>query len=153
MAIFRPADPRDREFLLRLTDELAAFPVPPWRTPEEIARADHAMILAALTEPTPHTAIIVAEDPAGTRAGYLFVSTHRDFFTGRTHAHVEVLAVDPAARGRGLARALMDQAEAWASGMGYEWITLNVFNGNDRARGLYEHLGYWPETIHYRKGL
>jgi len=28
-----------------------------------------------------------------------------------------------------------------------------VFAANSRARGLYEHLGYEAETLHYRKAL
>jgi RimJ/RimL family protein N-acetyltransferase len=32
-------------------------------------------------------------------------------------------------------------------------LTLNVFAGNARARGVYERLGYAPETLRYVKAL
>ncbi len=149
----RPASPGDEPFLLALTARLAAFSVPAWRTREEIAAADHAILLAALHHPGPETLILVAESPAGIPAGYVFVSTKRDYFTGSRHAHVEVLAVTEAAEGRGVARALMTAAEEWARARGDDAITLNVFDRNAAARALYDRLGYQPETVHYRKGL
>jgi len=149
----RPATPADEPFLLALTARLAAFPVPSWRTREEIAVADHAILLDALHRPGRETLILVAEWPAGIAAGYVFVSTKRDYFTGRPHAHVEVLAVTEAAEGRGVARALMTAAEDWARSRGDDAITLNVFDRNVAARALYDRLGYQPETVHYRKGL
>ena len=149
----RPAALEDEPFLLALTTRLAAFPVPPWRTREEIATADHFILLDALQHPSPRTLILVAEEPTGTPAGYVFVSTKQDYFTGRPHAHVEVLAVMEAAQGRGVARALMTAAEEWARARGDDAITLNVFDRNAAARALYGRLGYQPETVHYWKGL
>jgi GNAT superfamily N-acetyltransferase len=149
----RPASLEDEPFLLALTARLAAFPVPTWRTRGEIAAADHAILLNALHHPGPETLILVAESPAGKPAGYVFVSTRQDYFTGMPHAHVEVLAVTEAAQGRGVARALMTAAEEWAMTRGDHAITLNVFDGNAAARALYDRLGYQPETVHYRKGL
>ena len=81
------------------------------------------------------------------------LSTTEDYFTHEPVAHVEVLAVDPAARVRGVARALMQAAESWARTQGFARISLNVWVQNERARGLYEHLGYGPETMHYLKNL
>ena len=151
--VTRPAVPADEPFLIALAAELGAFPVPAWRTADEIGRADHGIIRAALHQPSPDTVIVVAEWPAGEPAGYVFVSTKADYFTGARHAHVEVLAVEPRAQGHGVARALMDEAERWASERGDRVITLNVFDANRRARGVYARLGYLPETIHYRKAL
>jgi GNAT superfamily N-acetyltransferase len=147
----RPATPADEPFLLALTSRLAAFPVPSWRTREEIAVADHAILLDALHRPGPDP------DPGGriargNRGGYIFVSK-RDYFTGRPHAHVEVLAVTEPAEGHGVARVLMTAAEEWARTRGDDAITLNVFDRNAAARALYDRLGYQPETVHYRKGL
>ena len=149
----RPAALEDSPFLLALTTRLAAFPVPPWRTREEIATADHAILLDALQHPGPRTLILVAESPAGNPAGFVFVSTKQDYFTGKPHAHVEVLAVMEEAQGRGVARALMTAAEEWARARGDEAITLNVFDRNAAARALYDRLGYQPETVHYWQRL
>ena len=149
----RPAQPGDREALLALTSRLADFPTPPWRTPEEIGVADHAILLAALDTAGPDTVVLVAGAIDATVDGVVFVSTRTDYFTHERHAHVEVLAIAPHAQGQGLARALMTAAEAWASERGDRVITLNVFDANRRARAVYTRLGYLPETVHYRKDL
>lgn len=36
---------------------------------------------------------------------------------------------------------------------GHESMTLNVWGGNDVARGLYRSLGYVEESVHMRKRL
>lgn len=149
----RPATPADLSWLLALTPRLAEFPVPAWRTPAEVAGADHAILEAAAAGTLPDSVVLVAEDSAGTRLGYAFSTTRGDYFTGEPHAHLEVLVVDPAGEGQGLARALVAATESWARARGMAQVTLNVFDTNARARGLYAHLGYQPETIHYLKRL
>ena len=150
----RPARHDDEEFLLRLLPRLADFPLPAWRTAEEIARGDRQILLDALHGRLEHAVILVAESmPGGERAGYVFATTKHDYFTRASHAHVEVIAVEEGAERRGVARDLMDAIEQWAKRRGYRWVTLNVFDRNTRARALYDRLGYLPETIHYRKAV
>ena len=149
----RHALPADEPFLLELTTRLADFAVPAWRTPKEIADADHTILLDALHRPQGDTAILVAEAPAGTPAGYVFVSTKVDYFTRVTHAHIEVLAVRPGLERKGIGRALLAAAEEWAAARGDRHITLNVYWQNTRARAVYDMLGWEPETIHYRKEI
>lgn len=150
----RPARGDDEPFLTALLPRLADFPLPAWRTADEIARGDRAILLDALHGRTEHTAILVAElSPGGERAGYVFATTKHDYFTQAAHAHVEVLAVATGAEHRGVARTLMASIEQWARGRGYRHVTLNVFDRNTRAKALYDRLGYEPETIQYRKAL
>lgn len=150
----RPARSDDEPFLTALLPRLADFPLPAWRTADEIARGDRRILLDALHGRTEHAAILVAESgPGGERAGYVFATTKHDYFTRAAHAHVEVLAVAAAAEHRGVARALMEAIEQWAGGRGYRHVTLNVFDRNTRAKALYDRLGYEPETIQYRKAL
>jgi ribosomal protein S18 acetylase RimI-like enzyme len=153
MPRIRDARPDDEPFLLALTARLADFPLPPWRTAREIGDADHHLLLDALHRPRADAAILVAEDASGRRSGYVFLTTRADYFTGRPFAHVEVLAIEVEAQGSGAARALMEAGEAWGRASGCDGVTLNVFASNQRARGLYEHLGYQPETLHYFKRL
>ena len=153
MPVIRPAVPADEVFLIALTARLAEFDVPPWRTRAEIAGADRDILLDALHRPSADTVILVAEEPAGTPAGCVFVSSKVDYFTHASHAHVEVLAVDASVERRGVGRALLDAAERWAVARGDAHITLNVFWQNRQARAVYDALGYEPETIHYRKAL
>lgn len=142
----------DEAAVLALADQLAAFPVPAWRTAREIQRADDDVLRAALGSEAPGSIAFVAVGPGGLD-GVVCLTTRRDYFTQAPMAHVEVLAVDPAAQGRGVARALMKSAEGWAREAGLTRISLNVWAQNERARGLYEHLGYKPETMHYLKDL
>jgi len=150
----RPARHDDEAFLVSLMPRLADFPLPAWRTADEIARGDRPILLDALHGKVEHSAILVAElSPGGERAGYVFATTKHDYFTRLAHAHVEVLAVEAGAERRGVARALMAAIEEWARRRGHTWLTLNVFDRNTRAKALYDALGYEPETVHYRKAL
>ena len=152
MSLIRPATPADRDAILRLTERLGDFPVPPWRTAAEIARADHPILLAALRGPGEGHLLLVAEE-GGRLLGFLFAAERADYFTGERLAHVEDLALDPGAEGKGLARQLMEAAERWARERGCRRVTLNVWAQNERAIGLYQRLGYQPETVHYLKEL
>lgn len=147
----RPAGIADQPFLIALTQRLAAFPLPPWRTAQEIARADHPILLDALTRPSAETLIAVATDDADDQLGYVFVSTKVDYFTAERHGHIEILAVGEEATGRGVGHALMAEADRWAAARGYRFLTLSVFATNQRALGLYDRLGYQPELLRYRK--
>jgi len=55
---------------------------------------------------------------------------------------VYYLAVDAAARGRGLGRRMMEACEAWVSSRGVPKIQLMVRSANQAVVGFYEHLGY-----------
>ena len=58
-----------------------------------------------------------------------------------------MIAVSDAAEGHGVGGALMRAAEAWTRAQGYSRLTLNVFEGNERARGVYARFGYRIETL------
>lgn len=152
MLIIRSAVPADETAILRLTTRLGDFPVPAWRTAEEIAAADRPILLAALGQPEGEHALLVAEE-AGVLRGFVFVVARVDYFTHERHAYVEDLALAVEGEGRGLARRLMEAAEEWGRNRGFRRIGLSVWSQNLRARGLYERLGYQPETIHLLKAL
>jgi ribosomal protein S18 acetylase RimI-like enzyme len=65
---------------------------------------------------------------------------HRPLEPGE--AHIRMLGVDPDARGRGVARALMEAAEARAREAGKSVVTLNTTRRMAAARAMYERLGY-----------
>lgn len=153
MVSIRSAIPADESRLIALLPVLADFPVPEWRTPRQVAEADLAILREALHTPAPGSSIFVAEEPAGHIAGFIFSTTRQDYFTGKPHAHIEVLTVDESTRGKGVARGLIEAAENWARGRGYPNVTLNVFARNSRAATVYDKLGYSPETVHYIKPL
>jgi GNAT superfamily N-acetyltransferase len=150
----RSAQPTDRAFILRLVPRLAeGFPLPSWRTPAEVVRAETAALEAALDGEPTGARLLVAESAAGEPGGFVYLELHTDYFRQMPHAHVAVLAVAAEAEGQGVGRALLEAAESWTREQGLRVLTLNVFSGNARARSVYEHLGYAPETIRYLKPL
>jgi ribosomal protein S18 acetylase RimI-like enzyme len=153
MVTIRAAVPDDETRLLALLPLLADFPVPEWRTARQVADADLEILLPALRTPGPETSIFVAEEPRGSIAGFIFSTTRQDYFTGKPHAHIEVLTVSDGARGKGVARSLIEATENWARSRGYSNVTLNVFARNTRASLVYDKLGYLQETVHYIKPL
>lgn len=56
--------------------------------------------------------------------------------------HVSDLVVSPDFRRRGIAKALMTEAEKRAKALGAERLSLTVWRFNDDAQALYEALGY-----------
>jgi ribosomal protein S18 acetylase RimI-like enzyme len=149
----RPAVPADLEFVLTVAERLAAFGPPPWRTAREIASREQESLRAHFERPDEGAAVLVAEEPAGERAGFVFLETLRDYFTGDAHGHVGMLAIAEHREGAGAGRALMAAAEEWARARGFRKLTLNVFEENRRARALYARLDYHPETTRYVKRL
>ena len=97
--------------------------------------------------------VLLAEDDAGARLGFVHLEAPADFFTRERHGHISTLVVAPDAENRGVGRALLDAAEAWGRSRGYRLLTLNVFEGNQSARRLYERAGYRIDTIKYVKLL
>jgi ribosomal protein S18 acetylase RimI-like enzyme len=61
--------------------------------------------------------------------------------------YVSGLAVDPECEGRGTGRALMEGLIALARERGGRRMTLRVFGPNERARRLYERLGFEVEGV------
>jgi ribosomal protein S18 acetylase RimI-like enzyme len=62
-------------------------------------------------------------------------------------AHVAQIAVDPAARGLGLGRALMTATMTAAAARGFERVTLLVADANHVAARLYETLGFRDRAV------
>ncbi len=103
---------------------------------EHISRADDAIMLADLRKPLPANFFVVAERRQQ-RAGFAFASSRVDYFTAQQHAHVEAMAVAKEHEGAGVAAALLAACEEWARSRGDEFVTLNVWTQNTRAREVY----------------
>lgn len=147
----RQAAAADEGAIRALASRLGAFPLPAWRTSAEIADADAAAMLQAIAARTSGNEVLVAER-ADTIAGVLHMVVVTDFY-GRPHAHISVLAVSAEAEGTGVGHTLIAHAEEWTRRRGLSLLTLNVFSTNSRARRLYEHTGFVPETLKYAKSV
>jgi ribosomal protein S18 acetylase RimI-like enzyme len=151
--VIRQAGEGDNEFILSLVSRLAECELPPWRTPQEVEAGTRRWMEEALRSPSATACILVAESSGGDLLGFVFVHEQLDFFTREPVGHISDLAVAKHAEGTGAGSLLMDAAERWARANGYGSIDLNVFAGNDRARRMYDRLGYGVETVRYVKVL
>ncbi len=73
------------------------------------------------------------------------VSPANSRYTGRGMGLVS-MAVSPRQKGKGAGTALMTGAEQRAREMQYDYLRLSVYTYNDRARGIYERIGWELET-------
>ncbi|WP_395682798.1 GNAT family N-acetyltransferase [Dokdonella sp.] len=143
----------DDAFILDLVARFVEFELPPWRKRGECAKGIRADVERHLAEQPAGTHIFVAEDERGQRVGFLHLQTATDYFTSAQNCHVSDLAVAPGCDGRGIGRALLAFAEAWARQHHCRHMTLAVFPGNQRARTLYERNGYGIDVLRMAKPL
>ena len=89
------------------------------------------------------TTILLAEH-AGQPAGYcrLWLEEHGDDLIPAPFLTIEQIGVASALRGKGVARALLVEAESVARELGAVALELSVLEGNAAARTLYESLAY-----------
>jgi GNAT superfamily N-acetyltransferase len=142
----------DRDFVIETARRFAAFGPPPWRTPHEIVAGEVRCLDDFFDGGMQRSSLLIAED-TGRPIGFAFLEHHTDYFTGERHGHLGMIAVTDAAEGRGGGAALLRAAEEWTRAQGYAKLTLNVFEGNARARHVYEAAGYRVETLRYVKVL
>ena len=112
----------------------------------------------ALTELLKDTSrpIFIAEE-AGQVLGYCFC-THKDYagdpvLADRKELYIDDLCVDEGCRGKGIATRLYRHVTEYAKAMGCQFITLNVWAGNDNAQRFYEHLGFTVRNTHMENTL
>lgn len=67
--------------------------------------------------------------------------------------YIDDLCVDESVRGDGVAPALYERALEYARELGCNAVTLNVWNGNDRAMRFYEKCGLKPYKVCMEKTL
>jgi ribosomal protein S18 acetylase RimI-like enzyme len=72
----------------------------------------------------------------------LWLGVAIDQSSGMRHAHIFLLYVRSTHRRQGIAKALIQLAETWASQRGDRQIGLQVFANNPPAVALYQSLGY-----------
>ena len=95
---------------------------------------------------TPDTHFWVVEDD-GRRVGSMFLGIRAG------EAWLYDIVIDEPERGRGYGRKAMLALEDEVRSLGHDGIGLNVFGGNDVARGLYRSLGYVERSVQMGKEL
>ena len=97
----------------------------------------------------PSRPIFIAEADSAV-LGYCFC-IHKDYagnpvLADRKELYIDDLCVDEACRGQGIATALYRYVTAYAKAQGCQFLTLNVWTGNDNAQNFYEHMGMTPRN-------
>ncbi len=145
--VIRRASPADAAELVALARAVGGEPerwlitATDWRGPSAERR-----YLRSIRR-SPHAAVFVAEAPEGI-VGRLSVA--RDPHPASAHVADLGLMVARSHRGRGIGRALLEQAAEWSRQVGVSKLELHVFPHNEPAIGLYESFGFEREG--YRRG-
>ncbi|MBS0432527.1 MAG: GNAT family N-acetyltransferase [Proteobacteria bacterium] len=147
----RRAHAEDDDFILSLTARFVDFELPAWRRRNACANGIRRDLKRALDELPSFENLFLAESAAGERLGFLRLQKTRDFFSGHANCHISDLAVLQGHEGKGIGRALLEYAQAWAKQQRCRLITLAVFPGNARALALYERAGFGPDLLRLAK--
>jgi GNAT superfamily N-acetyltransferase len=150
--LIRRATGADAPTILALVPRLVAFEPPPWRERSGMTETDLDVIAEAIRSTAEDPSVFVA-DIDGVIAGFIHVRSLEDYYRRRKHGHVADIVVAESHEGRGIATALLERAEEWSRAQGYDWMTLGVFEQNERAERLYQKLGYRRDVIRLLKPL
>ena len=151
--LIRRALDDDKAAVLALVPRLVnSFTPPPWREPKAMTATDRAVIAKALESSTEDPAVFVAEID-GAIAGFIHLCSLEDYYRRRKHGHVADIVVAQGCEGQGVASALIAKAEDWSRAQGYDWLSLGVFEQNERAERLYRRLGFQRDVIRLLKPL
>lgn len=142
----------DLAAVLALVPRLAAAGSPPGRDATQVEASDSKSVTQGVAQPGSDETVLIAEENQ-VALGFIHIKTVTDYFSQQPIAHVSDVVVAAVAEGKGIGKALMSAAEEWARGRGYPMIQLHVLMGNDRARAMYERLGYSAEWLKYVKPL
>ena len=146
--IIRPATLNDTDRIAELYQQLftlmADYQPDRWRP----AQQDRGFIENAVTDEK--FCLLVAETE-GHIAGFAFAQTQvtspYTCVVPRRFGYIFDIVVDPAVRGQGTGKKLLDSVKTWSKAQGHTHLELSVLPENTGAIRLYEREGYQP-VIH-----
>ena len=158
LAIREARLPDDEPHFRRFIDGLQVFEarIEPNRRVDDTVGADYLAILLGQVEPK-NGRVFVAADEVDIPLGWAVALIEQDeVYTSpewRTYGLISELYIDESARGTGAGGDLIRACEAYFQSQGVNIVSLGVLWGNDRARAVYERLGYAPTSLRLRKRL
>ena len=141
-------NPEDANAIVSLLDHYACDPM---GGGEPLPEATRQTLVSALQK-RPEARILLAFEegrPVGLLNGFEGFST----FKAKPLFYVHDLVTHENVRGKGVGRALLQAAEAWALQTNCCKLTLEVLSGNHPAKTLYEKEGYMPYQLDPQTGL
>jgi len=136
----RPATAADSATILAFIRDLADYE----KLPGEVV-ADEEAIRTTLFSPRPAAEVLIAE-LAGAPVGFALWFPSYSTFLAKPGLYLEDLFVQPAARGRGVGRALMSALAQIAVQRGYGRFEWSVLDWNEPALRFYRSLGAKPHA-------
>lgn len=147
----RAATEHDKPAVLQLAPRLAEG-LAAWRNREAAVLAARQWLTDSFAAAARQDGTVpVAVDKAGI-AGVITINEQRHF-TGEIDGYIGELAVASHAVRRGIGRALIAAAEAWAQDRGLRHLTLHTGIANIPARRFYATLGFHDEEIRLTRPL
>ncbi len=144
LAAVRRGDERDRAFVRSLGERSADTSVSSLRGGDPVSVRIAFERLLAFVDEREHVVLIA--ELGDRRVGFvLLIFDLPDEVTLTDQAFVAYMAVEPDARGTGVGRALLDEAERSARDAGRGVVSLMVTEENAAARALYDGAGYVTE--------
>lgn len=148
----RRAKVKDEHFVLDLVDELTAFGPPPWRDADTMTRTDRQFLRRAIRSKSQDPMALIAESD-GMPAGFLHLHSVVDHHRQIRQGHISEIVVDSVYQGRGIGAFMLRSAEAWARDLGFDWLSVSVFDANRHAAALYEREGFGRDVLRLIKVL
>jgi len=102
----------------------------------------------------PHIEIVVAE--SGDEiigCGYARIEDGRIYLKHKQHAYLGFMYVDPAHRGKGVNKLVIDALTKWAISQNMTELLLDVYDENTPAVRAYEKVGFAKHLVQMRKGV
>ena len=131
----RPATPADLPLIAELIRALAEYE----KLADEV-RFDEAVLGEKLFGPRPYAEVLIGEVD-GEALGFALFFHNFSTFEGRPGIYLEDLFVQPAARGRGLGKALLAELARLAVERGCARLEWWVLDWNEPSIGFYKSLG------------
>ena len=149
--VIRPAADGDRESVLALGPRLA-IGVAPWRNQAEALAVGRRWLAESLANASVGEGAVFVACAEGSVVGVISIESSRHF-TGEQDGYIGELIVAGHAARRGIGRALITAAEAWARDHGLENLTLHTGIFNTEARAFYASLGFAEEEVRLTRAI
>ena len=102
----------------------------------------------------PEVNLVVAESAEGLiGSGYARIEPAKPYLHHPLHAYLGFMYVEPAHRGKGINRMIIDALKAWALSRNIAELRLDVYYPNTSAIKAYEKAGFSQHMINMRQGI
>jgi len=103
---------------------------------------------------SPNAMVIVAEEQGEILgSGYAEIRDAKEYLDHTHYVHLGFMFTRPAARGKGINKAILDELINWARTKKIKEIRLEVYAANTGAKQAYEKSGFKDHMVEMRRGL